>query len=303
MGWLCDDFVETVKRKAWLSNTSTNYSNDEILAIAFEQANVQLFPMIRSIDDGYYNCTESIPFVIGQDKYKLPARAATQSARDLFLLDSHGKASSFEKVSIGNFYRSRSDQSTGTPVRYAIEGSFIRVSPVPNSADHSILVLYTRRMPTLIMSTDASVVASSTPTTIVTSSAPTWWTSGTKIDVMRNQPDSDLIMQSVAVTNAGSTFTITDGQETTFVEAGDYVSAQDTSPVIPLVDSLCVALGDYTAAAVLRESGKEERAQSIKQQANEYIAQNITSMTPRVLNQPPLMINRNSLLRSGGSYG
>lgn len=61
--------------------------------------------------------------------------------------------------------------------------------------------------------------------------------------------------------------------------------------------------GPSNFTAVLRESGKEERAQSIKQQANEYIAQNITNMTPRVLNEPPLMINRNSFLRSGGSYG
>ena len=83
--WLCDDLITNVRRKAWLSENNTNFTDEQILRVAYEQASKILLPLVRAVDHTYYLSSYEIAlttaarhFNDGVTHYNLPRLAPHQ---------------------------------------------------------------------------------------------------------------------------------------------------------------------------------------------------------------------------------
>lgn len=310
MTWLCDDFVEKVKRKAWLASTSTNFTDQNILDIAHEQANTELMPFVRKLDKSYYSTYEDIPLSTVDKKYRIPSRAATQTIINASLINSNGQSFKIRRVDPFSMYQLEAKSDT-MPSYFCIDGSYIKVWPTPVSSNYSLRVLYQRRIPSLVVPSSSMLISSiqSDGSYAVMSSAHSWaGGSSFKVDIMYDQPNGDLIAQSVKA-NAVSPFTtrvyFDDNLSSNIVdEINDsmdyeniYLCEADTSPVIPFVDSVCFVLRDFTAAAIMREQMKNDRADSLLVKAKESLPNIFDQMVNRVNERPYTMKSGGSLLR------
>ena len=304
--WLCDNLIENVRRKAWLSDTNTNYTNAQILRIAYEQASKVLLPLVRSIDHTYYLSSYEIALTTAASRYRVPPRAATQVIVSAILFDSDGNESPISRIEPHDFDRLKTTASANAPLYYCVFGSYLKTWPASASEGFTLKINYQRRIPKFIESTSASTIDSIAATDITTSSSITWITSDPfKIDIMYQDPTADLIVVSEASTQASATQIdfINPIDSEIVTEITDeiaynpvYVCLEDTTPIVPFVDTLCFVLEDYVASCVLKEQKKTEQAAAMLSDANDYLSKMLDPLRSRVNKAPIKVTNINSSL-------
>jgi hypothetical protein len=298
MPWTTDELVSRVKTKAQAPAAGWPITDAQILEIAFEATTKRYVPAIRGVREDFFTTSETIPLVNGTANYRLPKRASSTTIKQVFVVDNtSGRAMPVARLPVSQRWRGLG-WSANTPWSYVVEGAQIRFLGTPNNtSQYTCHVLYQRRPSRYVLTTSASVVQSVTSTTIVLTGAPSWWSSGEQIDVMSPEPEADLVLQDVAVTLVGSTFTITDGSSTSQVSVGDYVCQADTTCVVLLPDAFMHSLIDATAAECLRSTGDYDAAASIEAGVAADLPNLLGSIATRAESQPLPIRNTN-----GGLY-
>lgn len=297
MPWTTDDFVTQVKRKCQAPSNGFQVTSDQILTIAFEETTKRYIPAIRGCREDFFTTQQTIPLTNGVSSYRLPKRASSTTIKQVIVIDNvSGRAMPVSRLPVSQLWRGMGWQTT-TPWSYVIEGAQIRFVGTPNNTSQYTAQVFYQRRPSRYVTSDgtaSSVVASTTATTIVTTVAPSWYITGREIDVMSPQPEADLIMQDTSVTLAASTFTVTDGDSTSQVSAGDYVAFADTTPVILLPDAFVHSLIDSTAAEVLRSIGDYQAAASLEANVSAELPNLLASIATRAESQPLPIRNTNA---------
>jgi hypothetical protein len=302
VAWTTDDLVTAVKLVAQAPSSRWQFTDAQVLDIAFRETTQRFIPAIRAKREEYFTTFETIALVANQASYRIPRRASSMTIKQVLLVQTqaNGRAWPVVRVPTSEGWRGVG-QTSNTPYAYVVEGAFIRLLNTPsNVTDYQLRVYYQRRASRYVPVSSASVVQSVTSTTVVLTGAPSWFTTGDDIDVMSPQPEADLLMQDADVTLAGSTFTVTDGTSTAYVSAGDYVSKADTTPIVLLPDAFFDALTDATAAECLRSTNNLDGAATLEAKLASYLPGVLDSIAPRAESQLLKGFNRSSPLRSRG---
>jgi hypothetical protein len=302
MGWTTDELVTAVKLVGQAPSARWQFTDSQVLDIAFRETLERFIPAIRAVREDYFTTFATIPLLANTASYRMPRRASSVTIKQVLLVQTqtNGRAWPVTRVTTSEGWRGIG-QSANTPWAYVIEGSSIRLLGTPtNIADYQLRVYYQRRPSRYVPVASSSVVASKTATTIVLTGAPSWFVTGDDIDVMSPEPEADLLMQDTDVTLAGSTFTITDGDSTAQVAAGDYVSKADTTPIVLLPDAFWQVLVDATAAECMRSTNNYDGAATLESKISTSLPGIIASITPRAESQPLKAFNKHSPLRSRG---
>jgi hypothetical protein len=305
--WTTNDLVAAVKRKGQTPTGGFQLDDPQILDIAFEATTKRYIPAIRGVREDFFTTFEAIPLVSGTASYRLPKRASSTTIKQVMLIDNtSGRACVVPRLPVSQGWRGLG-LSTSAPYSYVIEGAQIRFLGTPNNVSTYTARVYYQRRPsryvTSTAGTASSIVQSVTATTIVLTGAPAWWASGEQLDVMSPEPEADLLMQDVAVTLVGSTFTITDGTSTAQVTAGDYVAERDTTPIVLLPDAFMHSLIDATTAECLRSIGDYDAAASLEAGVAADLPNLLASIATRAESQPLPIRNSNAgLYQRGRGY-
>lgn len=304
MAWTTDALLAAVKRKVQSPSAGFQLTDAEVLEIAFEATTKTFVPAIRGVREDFFTTSETITLTNGVTSYRLPKRASSTTIKQVLVVQtSTGYSAPVPRQPASRAWVA-SGRNTPTPWAYVIEGAQLRLLGAPsNASQYSLRVYYQRRPSRYVLTADASVVQSVTPTTIVLTAPPAWWSSGEQLDVMSPEPEADLLMQDVAVTLVGSTFTITDATSTSQVSAGDYVSQADTTPVVLLPDAFMHSLIDATAAECMRSIGDYASQASLEANVAADIEGLLSSISTRAEAQPLPIRNANAgLYQRGRSY-
>lgn len=305
MGWTTDELVAAVKVKAQAPSDGWQFSDSSVLDIAFQETIKRFIPAIREVREDYFTTYETIALINGTASYRIPKRASSVTIKQVLMVQTqaNGRAWPVTRITTSEGWRGIG-QSANSPWAYVIEGAQIRLIGAPtNASDYELRVYYQRRPSRYVTSasgTASTRVVSVTDTTIVVSPTPSWWTTGTRLDVMSPEPEADLLIQGSGVTLAVATFTITDGSSTAQLTAGDYVSAADTTPIVLLPDVFFEALVDATAAECLRATGDYDAAGTLETGLGGYMTRVLASIAPRAESQILKAFNRQSPLRQRG---
>lgn len=229
------DLIASIKRRAMIPTSQTTFQTADFLALADEELQLGLLPMLRKVREEFYVTNDDQSLVSGTDAYSIPERASGLILRDvLYTTDTTVTTSS-------RFYRIPRIEPDGeaaiSDLAYYFQDNKVMLVPTPTITG-TLRLKYFRRPNNLIAVSDAALIASVSSTTLVSvSAAPTAIPTGTSCDVIKATGGFDLLGKDTTVSYnpspADTTWTF--GTGVTGMSAGDYVcAAGDTCvPQIP----------------------------------------------------------------------
>jgi len=278
----------------------------EILALADEEIAGELHPLVRGLQTDFY--VHSVDYSITADtpEYKLPAKASEQ-IRDVLYVDAAGNEFSVPWMPL---------EDIGDPGRYNVNGGYgvanavgryvayytgdtIGLRPTPASTDATLRVKYWRQPAALTEVTNARIISALTSATrlTMTASLPAAWTTGTVVDVINAGNAHYVHNPDLAVTGTGSAY-IDVASYSSFVAAGDYVTVEGTTPIVPLPDVAVPLLVRRLALACL-EAQKDVEAAAIERAAvTRLTGRLIEALKPRSKGDPSFIVARGSAFRT-----
>lgn len=269
MALYTDDLVATVQRDSFLTTAQSNFTPDQLLAIAYNHLQATVMPLLLSEREGWFREYVDVPFVSGQADYQLPTYAMygkLESVQYLSASSAQLRKDQLTRVEIENLGLVLPSTSTGTPCFFSVNSHAITVYPSPSAGIvDSMRIWYDRRPASLVLKAAAAQVLSiNTGTGVVTYTAapPATFGATTKQDFYNGQSPYQLKDQTVATALSGSTqtFALADAA---LLSANDWVSLKDQSVFLPIPEELMPYLADLVIASLART----------QQDANLYQAQ------------------------------
>lgn len=318
MALTAENLITAVKRRCFWPTTNAPLTDAQILAVADEEILGTLYPTVIAAHADYYSATLDQAIVASQSKYRLPANAYGP-IKDITIVDPNGvefsvSLSDAEDVGHGLWFNRYYGQYNNGGVSFTMffEGDFLQLRPLPNASVNSLRIRYYRQPSPLCLSaittTVASIVSVSAKQFTIAANPASWSQSPATYLSIITQGNAHQTIVDEALISILSSLTITlanSGPSIADIAIGDYVTLQDTTPVVQLPDFMLTAAVRRIAAACLEAHG-DEKAGAEFTEANRLIELAIETATPRTEGEPKVITTSNSPWRSGrigGSWG
>lgn len=312
MAWTTDDLVSAVKRDIIAPSDEFQFTDQQILDIAWDETMKRLVPAVRAVREDYWTTTIDYTIAVGDTYKRVPARASSSTAASFWLLVV-GETAPRRLRAFDSASRQRHvGQQTGQPVGYVLEGDRVYLYPPPDSASYTLRVQYDRRPSRYVPVASCAVINGLDPgtngilTTGVTRTAGAY-----TIDVPSAGPPCDLLLADESATWADAAPTYP-GQAWYYVSADAiatlqslgqveaYVALAGYTCIPPLPDVLHPALVDFTVAALWGKLGYTGKRDLVREDIETYFAGVIQQLAIRVSDDPDFAFNRESPLRTTG---
>lgn len=292
-------FLAAVDRAITVPNYQPRFSNNDLLALANEEQQSMIVPMVVSLREEFFVFREEIDINANDYGFRIPERAIGRTLREIQYQNDTGKlVYDLPRISIEDSYRF-TNLGTGTPNGFMIEGDSIRLLPTPSS--NGTVILYTLRKPShLVQNTRTANIVSFGTNTITLSKIPSNFTIGSKIDITDCRPSYPLLYKDLEITNiTGLVITVTGftGATLAGLEANDVVSTAFETSLVQLPDEASIVLVHATAVRVLEALSIPDQMKIAEEKLQQKIRACREILSPRVEGSTPKVIQRDGLLR------
>lgn len=299
---LVADFINHVRNLAACGDTgSTGAEDTDLLAHADSALQNFLMPRLLNLREDYFVLRQRNPITAASTRYPLPARAAFNKLRDLWLISPTGR------VRLDLIYGENLNDYTITgneqPGGYLLEGDYVVLVPEDAEYSGSLEFAFFQRPGNLVLSTDYRQIAGIAGNILTLSAAaPAAWTSSDLFDIHSNDSGAALkVWDQAAAGVSGLTLTLAlppDGSVygTTPAEVGDYVVLAGKSALPCLPSELHGLLARATALQFAESSGDTARAQLHGSVLEKYFNETTKALEQRVESQP-LVLGATGLLQ------
>lgn len=293
-------FLAAVDRAITVPNYQPRFSNDDLLALANEEQQSLVVPMIVSLREEFFVFRDVLSIAAGEYGFRIPERAIGRTLREIQYRNLPGGNLVYDlpRISIEDSYRF-TNLGQGTPNGFMVEGDTIRLLPTPSSAGE--VVLYTLRKPSnLVQESRTAVVTAVGTNTITLSKVPSNLTIGSKIDVTDSKPSYPLVYKDLTITNiTGLVLTVSGftGTALTGIDANDVVSTALETSLVQLPDEAATVLVHATAVRVLEALSIPDQMKIAEEKLQQKVRACREILTPRVEGSTPKIIQRDGLLR------
>lgn len=292
-------FLAAVDRAITVPNYQPRFSQTDLLALANEEQQSMIVPMIVSLREEFFVFRETIAVNAGDYGFRVPERAIGRTLREIqYQNDSGNLVYDLPRISIEDSYRF-TNLGQGTPNGFMIEGDTIRLLPTPSS--NGTVVLYTLRRPSdLVLNTRTATITAFGTNSITLSKVPSNLTIGSKIDITDCRPSYPLIYKDLEITNiSGLVVTVSgfSGTALTGLETGDVASTALETSIVQLPDEASVVLVHATAVRVLEALSIPDQMKIAEEKLQQKIRACREILSPRVEGSTPKVIQRDGLLR------
>ena len=293
-------FLLAVDRAITVPNYQPRFSQTDLLALANEEQQSMIVPMIVSLREEFFVFREELSVTAGTESFRIPERAIGRTLREIQYQNAAGGNLVYDlpRISIEDSYRF-TNLGQGTPNGFMIEGDSIRLLPTPSSNGN--VVLYTLRKPSdLVLTSRTATITSFGTNTITLSKMPSNLTIGSKIDITDCRPSYPLLYKDLTITNiTGLVLTVSGftGTALTDLEAGDSVSSKMETSIVQLPDEATTVLVHATAVRVLEALSIPDQMKVAEEKLQQKIRACREILSPRVEGSTPKVIQRDGLLR------
>lgn len=293
-------FLAAVDRAITVPNYQPRFSNNDLLALANEEQQSLVVPMIVALREEFFVFRDVLPINAGDYGFRIPERAIGRTLREIQYRNLAGGNLVYDlpRISIEDSYRF-TNLGQGTPNGFMVEGDTIRLLPTPSS--NGEVVLYTLRKPSsLVQDTRTAVVTAVGTNTITLSKVPSNLTIGSKIDVTDNKPSYPLVYKDLTITNiTGLVLTVSGftGTALSGVDVDDVVSTALETSIVQLPDEAATVLIHATAVRVLEALSIPDQMKIAEEKLQQKIRACREILSPRVEGSTPKVIQRDGLLR------
>jgi hypothetical protein len=152
--------VEAVQRRASVPINQSTFSSDDFLALANEEIQTIIVPLIMNMHEDYYSYPEVFPIISNQSRYPIPPRAIGQELRDAFYIDNGGNIRELTRLEEDDraYYQ---NGGSNNYVGFYFEGNDMVMSPpIQQGATGNLLLVYYFRPNQLVDESRVGTVAS-----------------------------------------------------------------------------------------------------------------------------------------------
>jgi len=293
-------FLAAVDRAITVPNYQPRFSNNDLLALANEEQQSMIVPMIVALREEFFVFRETLTINAGDPGFRIPERAIGRTLREIQYRNLAGGNLVYDlpRISIEDSFRF-TNLGQGTPNGFMVEGDTIRLLPTPSSNGEA--VLYTLRKPSnLVQDSRTAKVTAVGTNTITLTKVPSNLTIGSKIDVTDNKPSYPLVHKDLTITNiTGLVLTVSGftGTALSGVDVDDVVSTALETSIVQLPDEAAIVLIHATAVRVLEALSIPDQMKIAEEKLQQKMRACREILSPRVEGSVPKVIQRDGLLR------
>lgn len=284
--------LPTLKRRGLLPNTQETLADTDYLALANDELQSYIVPLILRAREEYLVTSTDITVVAGTQSYPIPSRAVGGKVRNVQISDATS-STTYRQLARVEPEQCPDVGSSGDMWGYYFQGNNIVLSSSPTSGG-------TLRVTYHLMPNELVAVAQCAPITsiaslsskILTATAVSGWaTAATNYDIVKAKPGFDTYELENSATRSSNTFTFTSALDTNIV-VGDYVCLAGESPIPQIPQALHPLLAHRVVLRALEALG-DPKAQVAAKTCEELTKSAITLLTPRSDGNARVVINRN----------
>ncbi len=307
---LYDDVLTSAKSRALFPTSQITLTDTNLLAYLEAIVRLELASLIDEVNQEFFVRDVVVPFVASTQEYRIPYRAMGRALRDIKFYDStSNRYSPMAMIKLEDAY---SDYTNGGNFgsqfgAFYIKGDKIVIlNEVPSVVPTGYsMKLWYKLIPSYpCLANDAAQVVSVSDPTVVVDAVPSNLTTGTLIDFIEGDAGCELYDIDQTITNiAGTTLTFGTGVVPSGLQAGDWISLRQTSPVVNMIpDESQGYLANKLAQLILKSVGDEVGANAIDKDVTMQEKQLLKMIAPRVQGKPQIIINRRNLTRQGRNW-
>lgn len=313
-----DEFVADIKRDSFLPAVQSQWTDQRILDVAYDEVLSSLAVPLCEIDHSYYREASDITLVAGQAEYDVPRYAMLGKIHLAQLIDTNGEVGALDRIDPPEekWFKTTTD---GHPSRVRIDNNQIILDPAPSAADivtWPTLRCFIYRRPSRLVrlttsgsNTGRCAVVSTAAAALVTYTAatPTDFTSSSVHDFYDGAAPFRRVASAVAATAKALTTNQGFASATVaLLSAGDYVCMRDETCVVPVPSAeLLKPLRQLVIASIAATQGDKAAYTNALEQFSGKVAALFPAASNRLQNNLSALSLYNSpflrgMRRSGG---
>jgi hypothetical protein len=307
MAWTSTELLADVRRSGMLPDSApSGVSDTDILAHANKELQARLLPLVMAVREEFYVQPYSTPLVGNQQGYRVPARSIGNKLRDVLLQLSDGSLQNLARIAPEAYPEMMTTAPSVYPWAFYMESDSVMLVPTPSTTSAATLVLKYLLRPSWLVPVSASgtptvtTVQANTPSsglTRINHSATGDDLGGQKLDVVMAKPGFRTLLVGVAPVSSGAGYVVVNATDlpsdfSTANNAGDYLSAAETTPVVQLPPELHNLLYQRTLCRVLQSIGDLEALQAAEANAAQMEKDAIGIIANRVEGEPKKVVGR-----------
>ena len=276
--------LDTIKRKAFIPNLQSTFTDTDLLAIADEEIFNTILPAIMNTREEYYvNCDQRPLNTNVSVPYPIPSRAVGMGVREI-------------SVTVGGVERNIPRRSIEDKV-FADNAGFLDGFYLKNNDIYvlgrqsgTLNIYYYLRPNRLVSTTEATTITgiNQGTNTITVNNVPAGWITGTKLDVINHNPGFETKHLENSIASISSTDIIladtlpTYADNSLTISTGNWVSVAETSPVPQVPLEFFQYLGEAVTAYIMESLGDQEGYQRAQQRMQMMMDTAQRTISPRV---------------------
>lgn len=235
--------------------SSITFTDTELLAIADEEIQTVLTPMLMSVKEDYFVDWTDFAVTANSQTIDIPHRSIGLKVKEIHFISASGQIKNLPRRDVNHYL---STTATGEPEAFSIEANQIKLWPIPDTTSGTIRV-YLFLRPNSLVETSSSLYISGfdlDAKTIDVPSIPSGWTSSLLYDVISKDSghpcrDFDMICTLVS----GDTFTFQNDLPD-FITIADELCIAETSGLVQLPPEFVPILAQSVSVQILEATSQ-----------------------------------------------
>lgn len=288
------ELLASIKRGATVPANQNRFTDADILAIADEEIQTKLLPVLLSLRQEYLVRREVISLTANQNAYSVPYRAIGRTLRSLATIQ--GSVKNYLGYIDPSDVDFTNTSLIGIPCNYYFEGDSYILVPTPTNS-LSLEIKYEIQCSNLTDVSNCGLISAiNTAGNYVTiTSTPSALITGASIDFIQGKAGNTLIDIDKTITNvSGSNIYFTTLPSTLAV--GDWLAIAQTSPVVQLPREMHQVLAQAVECRLLEALGDFEGLQASSAKLQEKTQAMMSLLSPRQKGAQQKIVQRNGLL-------
>lgn len=295
-----DRLVTGVQRRISLPTNQALLDREDILELADDMIRAHFVPMLVSLRENYFVRKIDQAITEDQDEYDVPSRSAGLGLRDIKLRIATNTVVDLKIIDVEDEHKY--SRESGTPQAVFFQGDQYVLRPPPNDDTHVIEQWIELRPANLTLLENAAKVVSISTNDITVDAVPSVLAVASVVDFVRGKTAGRVLGLEKTIANiAGSVITFTAGDVPTNLAVNDYISLQETTPILQLPDDCQPLLETFVAKRCTGSIGDFEAKTDLTNDEKMELDNLKLMLTPRIRGEQKKIVNNGGLLKGRGT--
>ncbi len=291
-----DRLVSGVQRRISLPTNQALLDREDILELADDMIRAHFVPLLVSLRENYFVTEIDQAITVDLAEYDVPSRAAGLGLRDLKLRIADNTVVDLSIIDVEDEHKY--GRESGTPTAAFFKNDQYVLRPPPSDDTHVIEQWIDLRPSNLTLLENAAKVVSVAGDDVTVVSVPSGIVTASVVDFVRGKTNGRVLGLEKTITNiTGVVISFASGLVPTALARNDYISLQETSPILQLPDDCQPLLETFVARRCTGAIGDFEAKTDLSADEQAELASLKVMLTPRIRGEQKKIVTTGGLLK------